>query len=254
MVRVASIALGVFSALACEPVVAEVIVISNAGFEDTSGQAVYNEFTFGTPAGWELHDPSDLMPNAGVYTGTLRPNGVEFFPVPAPEGDRVAILFNSGLKGAGEYGYAQTLAATLQPNSLYTLTVSVGNITSGTALDGAAYDLSNFPGYRIDFLAGGEVLKSENSLTLGEGIWGTSVITYTTPEEVPSGLNLGVRLVSLNSTNALPDNEVDFDNVSLTIDAVPEPGAPVLCLSAGLVLLGVRRIGRGRRVPQDPRR
>ena len=34
------------------------LTVVNAGFEDTSGQTVFNEFTFGTPAGWTSYDPN----------------------------------------------------------------------------------------------------------------------------------------------------------------------------------------------------
>lgn len=217
------------------------ISVTNAGFEDISGQTVFNEFTLETPNGWSIHDPAGIVPDPNVYVGTLQPNGVDFFPVTAPEGNRVAILFNSGRKAEGEYGYVQQLSTMLQANTLYTLTVQVGNITSGTAQDNTFYNLSNFPGYRVDLMAGGNVLASDNNtLTIAEGAWALSTVTFTTGNSVLPSQALGIRLVSLNATNAVPDNEVDFDQVQLDALAVPEPGSLIL-LGGGFIALALRR-------------
>ena len=62
------------------------ISVTNAGFEDVSGQSTFNEFTFGTPTGWNLHDPNGIIPDTDVFTGTLLPNGTDFFNSVAPEG------------------------------------------------------------------------------------------------------------------------------------------------------------------------
>ncbi|MDX6767348.1 MAG: PEP-CTERM sorting domain-containing protein [Candidatus Methylacidiphilales bacterium] len=220
------------------------LIIQNPGFENTSGQTVFQEFTFGTPAGWALYDPNSLVNQSTVYTGTLQPNGVQFFPVPAPQGSRVAILFNSGSKAAGVYGYQQTLTDTLQANTQYSLTVRVGNITSGTSQNNTFYNLSNFPGYRVDLLAAGSVIASDNnSLSIAEGAWALSTVTFTTGVSVTPSQALGIRLTSLNATNAAGvDNEVDFDDVQLTAVAVPEPG------SFGLLGLGVLGLACWRRL------
>ena len=146
------------------------ISVTNAGFEDLSGQSTFNEFTFGTPTGWNLHDPNGIIPDTDVFTGTLFPNGTDFFNSVAPEGDRVALLFNRGRRDEGEYGYVQTLSDTLQANTRCKLSVAVGNIASGNAESGEFFDLSGFPGYRIDLLAGGDVIAQDlNSLVIFEG-------------------------------------------------------------------------------------
>ena len=106
--------------LAATPGSAAPLTIVNAGFEDTSGQTVFNEFTFGTPTGWTLHDP-DTIVGAGFFPGTLQPNGVEFFNATAPEGDRVAILFNNQGRDTGEYGFQQILTDTVQANTRHEL-------------------------------------------------------------------------------------------------------------------------------------
>ena len=222
------------------------IVVTNPGFEDTSGQTVFNEFTFGVPAGWQIYDPADIHPSAGLFVGTLQPNGVDFFTTTAPEGDRVAILYNETRRGEGEYGFFQELTDTLTANSHYTLTVEVGNIASGFAQNGAFFNLDAFPGYRVEFLAGGTVISMDNnSLGIPEAEFATSTVTFTTGETHPLlGQALGIRLVS---ENTLPPGspadlalEVDFDDVALTVDSIPEPKSLML-FAVGFLSLIWRR-------------
>ena len=221
--------------------------ITNAGFEDVSGQAVFNEFTFGTPAGWNLHDPNNIIPDTAVFAGTLFPNGTDFFNNVATEGDRVALLFNRGRRDEGEYGYIQTLADTLQANTCYTLNVAVGNIASENAQNGEFFDLSGFPGYRVDLLAGGVVIAQDlDSLVIAEGEFLTSEIIFETgAADAQLGQALGIRLVNLNQTPgglaSVPDLEVDFDDVTLdaTALAVSEPGSLAL-IGFGLIALALR--------------
>lgn len=176
------------------------------------------------------------------------PNGEEFFPTLALEGNRVAILYNSTRKGAGDYGYFQALSASLAPHTRYTLTVQVGNIASGTSRNNTVYDLSNFPGCRVDLLAGGSGLNSEGELSIAEGAWGLSTVSFTTGASVDPDQFLGIRLVSLNVTTGAPDNEVDFDDVRLTAEAVPDPSVMLLLVAgAGLGAIAWRQRFRGQR-------
>lgn len=239
--------------LQSEFVAADSITVVNSGFEDTTGQSTFNEFTFGTPVGWDLYDPDGVIPNTGVFTGTLLPNGTDFFDDVAPEGERVAIFFNSAQQGAGEYGIQQTLTDTLLANTQYTLTVEVGNIASGIATNGTFFNLDEFPGYRIDLLAGTEVVAQDlNGLSIAEAEFETSTLTFTAgANHSQLGEALGIRLVNLNEipsgfTQATsPDLEVDFDLVQLSAVAVPEPGSMALCSMVALVLiLGPSRRGR----------
>ena len=209
---------------------ADMVTVINSGFEDTTGQQVFNEFTFGVPVGWSAYDPSNIL-GEGVFLGTLMPNGVDFFNGPAPEGSRVGILFNSQREGDGEYGYEQTLAATLQPNTHYSLTIEVGNIGSGFATNGTFFNLDEFPGYRVELLAGGTVIAQDNnSLSIPEAEFATSTVEFTTTiTHAQLGQNLGIRLVNLNIVPAgytqatSPDLEVDFDQLVLQANAIPEP-------------------------------
>ena len=231
------------------------VLIVNPGFEDTTGQSVFNEFTFGLPAGWALHDPNNITPSADVFLGTLLPNGTDFFNTTAPEGSRVSILFASAQLGLGEYGYTQTLSTTLQSNSQYNLSVEVGNIASGTTVSEDFFNLSEFPGYRVELLAGGQVLAEDNN-TLGASIpeaeFRTSTVSFTTGQtHALLGQDLGIRLVNLNEIPAgfnagnSPDLEVDFDDVQLNVSAVPLPPALVLFAFA---LFSLRMILKNRLV------
>ncbi len=205
-----------------------------------------------------MYDPSGITAGGAgptYYVGTLTPNPPTNFIAGAPEGDRVAIAFNfAGSGGQGEYGLEQTLDAVLQANSRYTLNVEIGNIASGTAENGVFFNLDGFPGYRVDLLAGGVVIASDNNSladsipadSIQEGTFATSTINLLTDDAHPLlGQTLAIRLVNLNSVDlAFPaaDLEVDFDNVRLSVSAVPEPTAALALLG----LLGLFSLRRAR--------
>ncbi|TWT54902.1 hypothetical protein Pla22_25560 [Rubripirellula amarantea] len=230
---------------------AELISVINPGFEDISDESVFNEFTFGPLNGWQLYDPNSVAGSGAgpnYYIGTLTPDPPTNFISGAAEGQRVGIAFNfAGTDGQGEYGMQQTLTATLQAHTDYSLMVDIGNIASGTAQNNTFFDLDGFPGYRVDLLAGGVVLHSDdNSLSgaIAEGEFGTSVLSFTTGDtHAQLGQALGIRLVNLNQLDAsFPDAnlEVDFDNVRLNAVAVPEPSS-LFCLAIGFVFTIWRR-------------
>ena len=220
---------------------ADLVTIQNAGFEDITGQTVSNEFTLGTPVGWSLYDPNGVTSVAGTFTGTLFPNGTDFFNTTAPEGNRVSILFNRGAQGSGAYGYEQTLAATLQANTDYSLSVEVGNIQSGTSESGEFFNLDDFPGYRVELLAGGVVIAQDNnSLIITEGTFATSTVNFSVGAvHAQLGQTLGIRLLNLNvpATPSGPDLEVDFDNVTLDATGVPEPASLWLMSLGGIGMI-----------------
>ncbi len=207
------------------------LAITNAGFEDISGETpVMNVFTFGPLNGWDLYDPGSITGGGTgntYFIGTLTPSepdpignpGVFLsFPAGAAEGERVALAFNfQGSDGQGEYGLVATLGDTLQANTIYTLQIEIGNIDSGPS-----FDLRGLPGYRVDLLAGGVVVAQDNNTLFGaidDGQFATSTITLTTGLAPPQlGQTLGIRLVNLNQIDpAFPDSdlEVNFDDVRL---------------------------------------
>ncbi len=235
------------------------VTVLNHSFE-VGADVTFNEFTFGPPADWELYDPGDITSGGAgneFYVGTLTPvpdgeGGFINFTNGASHGQRVAIAFNfSGTGGRGEYGLLQTLDATLQANTSYSLQVDIGNIASGMAVNQTFFDLDGFPGYRIDLLAGDTVLASDNNTlasSIDEGQFGLSVVQFTTGASHASLIDqpLGIRLVNLNVIDPafpLAHLEVDFDNVRLTATAIPEPAAwSWLALIAGGWALLRRRL------------
>lgn len=234
------------------PLAAQPIAIVNSGFE--ADVITPGAFTVLIPQGWNAYDPSGIINQNQNALGVIRPlPGVEYFPGGTPEGVNAALVFLAGPQNA-EAGLQQTLAATLQASTRYTLSVQIGNIASGTSLPGSSdgggvfYDLDGFPGYRIDFLAGGTVLASDNN-TLGgsipEGEWRLSTVEFATDAVHPLlGQSLAIRLVNLKQpgTPQEPGIEVDFDDVRLTASPVPEPSGVALVGLAALGAAWFRRV------------
>lgn len=236
---------------------AQAIGITNPGFEDNF--APNGGFPVLVPNGWNLYDPAGIVNQNNNAVGVLNPAGTTFFSAPVPEGNNAALVYleqRAGTVLAGDpVGLAQTLGATLQTQTRYTLTVAIGNIASGTGLGPYAgfgfADLSGFPGYRIELLAGGQVVaQDDNSLgaTIAEGTFGFSTVQFQVGASHPlAGQALGIRLLNLNATGNLAERarEVDFDQVALVASAVPEPQAYALLLAGLGVLAAARRRQRG---------
>lgn len=168
------------------------------------------------PMGWQAYGAID---NGSRSVGALNPSSTQLYLDPAPDGRNVGVVFLLDRVGDPSYfanspaGLQQTLTDTLAANSDYTLIVDVGNIKT----DGSPqhpFDFSGFPNYRIDLLAGGQVLAADsNGLKPGEGRFLQSTVRYSTGAQHPQlGMPLGIRLVNLNSAVG---TEVNFDNVRL---------------------------------------
>lgn len=237
---------------------AQPLAIANAGFEDQATPP--GAFLVGVPSGWQAYDPAGILDGNRNALGRIRPlPGIEYFPAGTPEGEQAALVFLSGANAAPA-GLQQTLAATLQPATRYTLQVDVGNIASGTSLPGSAdgggvfYNLAGFPGYRLELLAGGQLLAADHASLAGqiaEGSFRTATLLFDSGS-APAllGQALGIRLINLAQPGSAerPNIEVDFDNVRLVASAVPEPSQAALWLAA-LLWVGLAWQGRIRHQP-----
>lgn len=221
------------------PAAAQPLPVVNPGFEAQATPP--GAFLVGLPTGWSLYDPGGIVDQAASAVGRIRPlPGTEYFPAGTPEGDQAALVFLAGPVDS-EAGLQQVLAATLLPQTRYTLSVGIGNIASGTSLPGSSdgggvfYDLSGFPGYRIELRAGGLLLASESGgVAPPEGEFRTTALSFATGAAHPAlGQALAIRLVNLDG----PGIEVDFDDVQLSASPVPEPATLFLWLAGGLSLI-----------------
>ena len=186
------------------------IPVTNHSFESPATPP--NSFvTNAPPTGWTAYGDSLDFGNRTI--GVLNPTTTALYLDPVPDGSNVGVTFLMPQMN-DEAGLQQTLAATLETSTQYTLTVEVGNLAN----DGTPFPFEGFPGYRIDLLAGTTVIASDDdSLAPDEGRFLTSVVQVTTGATHPNaGEPLTIRLVNLDAAAGL---EVNFDDVRL--DATP---------------------------------
>ncbi len=261
--RALASALCVTWGLAVLPVTAAALAIANPGFEDLylgsnlppeyGGDVPTGAFPTGpAPGRWTAWYASG-SPEIGAFIGVLDPGtsadhapNPACFPSGAPEGDNVVLLYADGDAGGGEYGVEQTLAAVVEADTRYTLSVEVGNIASCAGLVApytSFFDLDGFPGYRVQLLAGGGVVAEDGgALAIAEGTFAVAQIEWVTdgaPAEL--GQPLAVRLVNrhLPDVPGVSGLEVDFDDVQLDAAPVaPVPTGPWMGALAGLLLAG----------------
>jgi hypothetical protein len=213
------------------------IPIQNAGFE--SPAIPPDSFsTAAPPPGWSGFGPLDF----GARTiGVLNPGASGLYPLGVPEGANCGVVFlldnfgNQTFFANQPAGLSQTLGAVLQTSTRYTLRVQVGNLAYVPTPPHSQFQFGGFPGYRVDLLAGGQVLASDfDSLDPAEGEFELSVVTFDVGgAHALSGQPLGLRLLNLN---AAPGIEVNFDSVELFAEAVPSTG--LAYCTAGVTSLG----------------
>lgn len=217
------------------------ITVLNHSFEDT----VLSPGTFATtssPAGWSPYGSIDF---SGRVIGALNPASTTLYSAAVPDGANVGVIFLLDGGPAVESGMTQTLGATLQLNTTYTLQIEVGNIANDPFEPHSDFNFSGFPGYRIDLLAGGTVIASDNnSLLPAEGQFLTSnVLLSVGGSHAQAGQSLAIRLVNLDGNNGI---EVNFDNVRLDASPIPEPAHATLAAGASLLVLAA--LSRRRRL------
>ncbi len=218
------------------------IPITNAGFENPVTPPD-SFITNAAPSGWTTFGAINF---SNRVVGVLNPTASVLYAEPAPEGANVGVVFLLDGSGASPAGLQQTLGSTLQTNTVYTLRVEVGNIANDARAPHNAFQFNGFPGYRVDLLAGGMVLASDqNILAPAEGRFLGSVVTASIgASHALAGQALGIRLVNLDGADGI---EVNFDNVRLDATAIPEP-ATGAALAAGLAMLACATRRRERRI------
>jgi len=193
------------------------ITIVNSGFEDdvlAPGGFTVNTFADGWTCG----------PNGSgsAVCGAFRPQAGQYVN-PIPGG--VNLAYSNG----GDI--SEILSTNLAPNTMYTLTVSVGR-----RLD------DPFPGYQVwlsSGIASNILAFDNNTLSPNAGDFLLSTVQFTSGSSVTAA-PLIITLVGQNGA------QTNFDNVALTAtsSAVPEPGTAGFCL-IGLALVCVPKTLRG---------
>ena len=223
---------------------AAALVVANPGFEATptpNGTFLGNGTT--GPAGWGWTVSNTGPTNGDRFFGVWDPTGTPSYIPARPTGENVGVIFLDDVLGL-EARLQQVLADTLQLSTQYTLTVEVGNFRPSPG-GGDSWNFTGFPGYRVDLFAGSTLLASDNNtLAPAEGVFLTSTVTFTTGlAHANAGEPLAIRLVNLNGPGA--GVEVNFDNVSLNAEIVPEPSGLALLAVGALLGLRGRRRGAG---------
>lgn len=204
--------------------------IENFGFEEPA--VADGEFTDTLPPGWELYDPNGLVPEVSTdessSVGVFNPT-VGYYPNQATQGENVGYTFVSAEPGSGPVGLSQTLNEVLTANTHYSLLVDVGNEAESDPNDGNDY--TGFPGYRVELLAGDEVVAVDNNtLQIADGSFASAKVDFTVgADNALLGEELTIRLVNLNGG---PGLNVDFDNTALYIEEVMD-GSQIYIDNAG---------------------
>ncbi|MBE8996397.1 PEP-CTERM sorting domain-containing protein [Microcystis aeruginosa] len=192
------------------------IFIANHSFEDPVApqQGTTGFYSKNSITGWSLSSTGTNTPFLGVLDPTKSQilTGLDRFYNLQPVPDGVQVAYSNG--GT----ISQTLSATLQANTQYTLGAYVGSRKNMA-----------FPGYSIELLAGSTVLASNNIITPIAGTFAPVTVSYSSGSSSPLfGQALEIRLTS----NGIQTN---FDNVTLDASPIPEPSAILGLLGFGLL-------------------
>ena len=186
---------------------AALVPISDAGFE-TPGAAAGGTGSLSATA-W-------VVSSAG---GVFYPNSVTEYSQPVPEGHQVGFV-NSGVIN-------QILTATLQANSVYTLSGYIGN-RSDFGFNSATVALFVGNSGNTSFTQLGSLVITAPSA----GTFATWSFDYTSPSSIP-GTETGDLVISLGGPNS--GSQVNYDEISLSY--VPEP------VNMALAMFGILAVG-----------
>jgi hypothetical protein len=190
---------------------AALLTVANNSFETPviTNPSGFNSST-GSVGGWTFTGGQQGFANP---VAAHNAGGSWYGPSPTiPNGNQVA-WSNGGT-------ISQTLSATLQANTIYTLGAYVGNRLS-----------LNFPGYNIGLYAGGNLLASNSGVTPADGTFAPVTFSYTSGISVTPGQALEIRLTSLSGFQG----QTNFDNITLDAASIPEPSAILGLLGFGLL-------------------
>ena len=216
---------------------AALLTVNNPSFESpVTAAATFTGAQASGPSSWTVYNSGAT--NSDRFFGVWNPSTTNSFVSGAPDGVNVGVVFLQNTTNLAEAGLQQVLSATLAVSTEYNLRVEVGNFSPA---DPGPFNFVGFPGYRVDLFAGSTLLASDNNtLAPGEGIFATSVVSFTTgATHANAGQPISIRLVNLNGAGT----EVNFDNVRLDAVAVPEPMSVCLGLAGMFGLRSRRRCG-----------
>jgi len=175
------------------------IVVSNASFELPRllvGAARHSSAKLcGAGCAWNEGGPVTDWAISGTKTGLFHPDGTRF-RFPLPDGDQTGYSDDGTL--------SQTLSATLQDRTHYSLSVKVGRRQDAT--DG----YGNFPGYVISLYAGNTFLAADASRSPAAGTFATATVSYNSKPNDPLGQPLRIVLTSRG-------RQTNFDDVQLSM-------------------------------------
>lgn len=235
-----------FSILSTASSIASPILVSNYSFESPATTSL----THGNAPGWTqlnnggqggVYNPYEYVSDDRFYIGansTTDPanGGSGFLGI---VGENVGYSFNNGPGG----GFRQTLAATVAADTVYTLTVSVGNRAQ-------IHGEGPFAGSLIELIAGNTVIASSTDNV------GPTVGSFQDQVTISANSNTFADLIGdqitimLLTTNALRSGiATDWDNVRLDAasqSTVPEPSTLIL-LAVGSVGFVINQHRRRRR-------